>query len=157
MQLSQRKFKGTSLKMNSCRFCLRSWPIDTARTEQNGCHVADDTFHLNFTEVFHEVLIDNKLALVQTMAWCRTGEKSFTGAMEIHFMGTNITLRQRQNGRHFPDDIFKCIFLNEKDWISNTIWLKFVNKGPINNNTALVQIMACCRTGDKPSSEPVMA
>ena len=23
------------------------------------------------------------------------------------------TLRPRQNGRHFPDDIFKCIFLNE--------------------------------------------
>ena len=24
------------------------------------------------------------------------------------------TLRPRQDGRHFPDDIFKCIFLNEK-------------------------------------------
>ena len=24
------------------------------------------------------------------------------------------TLRQKQNGRHFPDDIFKCIFLNEQ-------------------------------------------
>ena len=23
------------------------------------------------------------------------------------------TLRPRQNGRHFTDDIFKCIFLNE--------------------------------------------
>ena len=23
------------------------------------------------------------------------------------------TLTPRQNGRHFPDDIFKCIFLNE--------------------------------------------
>ena len=23
------------------------------------------------------------------------------------------TLRPRQNGRHFPDDIFKCIFLDE--------------------------------------------
>ena len=23
------------------------------------------------------------------------------------------TLRPRQNGRHFPDDIFNCIFLNE--------------------------------------------
>ena len=23
------------------------------------------------------------------------------------------TLRPRQNGHHFPDDIFKCIFLNE--------------------------------------------
>ena len=28
------------------------------------------------------------------------------------------TLRPRQNGQHFPDDIFKCIFLNENVLIS---------------------------------------
>ena len=28
------------------------------------------------------------------------------------------TLRLRQNGRHFPDGIFECIFLNENVWIS---------------------------------------
>ena len=33
--------------------------------------------------------------------------------------------------------------------------LKFVPKGPINNIPALVQIMAWCRPGDKPLSEPV--
>ena len=33
----------------------------------------------------------------------------------------------------------------------------FVPKGPIDNDTALVQIMACRWTGDKPSSEPMMA
>ena len=42
----------------------------------------------------------------------------------------------------FPDDIFKCIFLNENVWISIKISLKFVPKGPINNIPALVQIMA---------------
>ena len=31
------------------------------------------------------------------------------------------TLRPRQNGRHFPDDIFKWIFLNENVWISINI------------------------------------
>ena len=67
------------------------------------------------------------------------------------------TLRQRQNGRHFPDNIFKCIFLNENVWILNTIWLKFVPKGPIDNNTALVQKMALHQSGDKPLSEPMMA
>ena len=34
--------------------------------------------------------------------------------------------------------------------------LKFVPKGPINNNPALVQIMAWRRLGDKPLSEPMM-
>ena len=66
------------------------------------------------------------------------------------------TLRPRQNGRHFADDIFKCIFLNEIVSISIKISLKFVPKGPINNITALVQRMAWCRPGDKPLSEPMM-
>ena len=66
------------------------------------------------------------------------------------------TLRPRQNGRHFPDDIFKCIFLNENAWISIKISLKFVPKGPINKIPALIQIMAWRRSGDKPLSEPMM-
>ena len=66
------------------------------------------------------------------------------------------TLRPWQNGRHFPDDIFKCIFLNES--ISFEISLNFVPtcKSPINNIPALVQIMAWRRPGDKPLSEPMM-
>ena len=52
------------------------------------------------------------------------------------------TLRPRQNGRHFPDVIFKCNFLSENVWISSKMLLKFVPKGPINNIPALVQIMA---------------
>ena len=56
----------------------------------------------------------------------------------------------RQNGRHFPDDIFKCIFLNENVWILIKISLKFVPKGPVNNIQSLVQIMSWCRPGEKP-------
>ena len=52
------------------------------------------------------------------------------------------TLRLKQNGRHFPEDIFKCIFLNENVWISIKISLKFVPKVPINNIPVLVQIMS---------------
>ena len=66
------------------------------------------------------------------------------------------TLRPRQNGCHFPDDILEWIFLNENVWISIEISLKFVPKGQINNIPALVQIMAWCRRGDKPLSEPMM-
>ena len=66
------------------------------------------------------------------------------------------TLRPRQNGRHFPDDIFKWIFLNENVWISINISLKFVPRGPINNIPILVQVMAWRRSGDKPLSEPMM-
>ena len=66
------------------------------------------------------------------------------------------TLRTTQNGCHFPDNIFKCIFLNENISISNKISMNFVPKGPINNIPALVQIMAWRRPGDKPLSEPMM-
>ena len=66
------------------------------------------------------------------------------------------TLRPRQNGRHFADDIFKRIFLNENVRISIKISLKFVPKGRIDNIPALVQIMAWRRAGDKPLSEPMM-
>ena len=66
------------------------------------------------------------------------------------------SLRPRPNRRHFADDIFKCIFENENEWISIKISLKFVPKGPIYNNPALVQIMAWRRPGDKPLSEPMM-
>ena len=51
---------------------------------------------------------------------------------------------------------FKCIFLNENVRISIKISLKFVPKGPINNNPALVQIMAWRWSGDKQLSEPMM-
>ena len=66
------------------------------------------------------------------------------------------TLRLRQNGCHFPYDIFKWIFVNENVWISIEISLKFVPRGPINNILVLVQMMACCWPDVKPLSEPAM-
>ena len=51
-------------------------------------------------------------------------------------------------------DIFWCIFLNENVYIS--ISLNFVPRGPINDITALVQIMAWHRIGDKALSEPML-
>ena len=61
--------------------------------------------------------------------------------------GVTCTLKPGQNGQHFPDVIFQCISLNENVWISIKISLKFVPKGPINNISTLVQIMAWRRQG----------
>ena len=77
------------------------------------------------------------------------------GRSEQHIAMFN-TLRPGQNGRHFADDIFKLIFLNENVRISIKTSLKFVPRAPINNIPALVQIMAWRRPGDKPLSEPMM-
>ena len=97
-----------------------------------------------------------------------TSNISFLICDEIHFVKSVSAMHgwwaasalpltlQRQNGRHFPDDIFKWIFLIENVWISIHISLKFVLKGLINNIPALVQAMAWRRPGDKPLSEPMM-
>ena len=66
------------------------------------------------------------------------------------------TLGPRQHGRHFADDTFKRIFLNENVIISIKISLKSVPRGPVSNIPASVQIMAWRRPGDKPLSEPMM-
>ena len=66
------------------------------------------------------------------------------------------TLRPRRNKIHFAGYIFKCILLHENVWISIKISLKFIAKGPINNDPALVQIMAWRRPGDKPLFEPMI-
>ena len=82
------------------------------------------------------------------------GPRSWWGVCnpEQYHRNTFNTMRPRQNGRHFPDDIF----LNETEWMSIKISPKFVPRGPINNIPALVQIMAWRRSGDKPLSELMM-
>ena len=67
------------------------------------------------------------------------------------------SLRAKQNGHHFADDIFKCIFFSEKVLIPIEISLKFVPKSPINSKPVLVQIMVWHRTDNKPLFEPMMA
>ena len=96
------------------------------------------------TDDVHDKIHTMYLLCADRCHWCVSGETSIN------------TLGPRQNGRHFADDIFKYIFLNENVWISIKISLKFVPKGPINNIPSLVQIMAWRRPGDKPLSEPMM-
>ena len=66
------------------------------------------------------------------------------------------TLRPRQNGRHFADDIFKSnSWMKMFEFRLKYHWSLFL-KDPINNILALVQIMAWRRPGDKPLSEAMM-
>ena len=56
----------------------------------------------------------------------------------------------------FPDNVFKCIFLNEKlNFDKKKKSLKFLPKGPIDKILALVQIMAWHQIGHKPLSQPM--
>ena len=73
------------------------------------------------------------------------------GSMDLN------TLRSRQNGHHFQDNIFKYIFLNKNPCILITISLKFASLGPISNIPSSVQIMTWRQSGDKPLSGTMMA
>ena len=95
-------------------------------------------------------VINDQWTLVQVMAWCRQvpshylsqcWPRSLSPYGVTRPQGVN-TLRPRQNCRHFADDTFRCIFLNEDVWLSLKISLKFVPKVRIINIPALVQIMA---------------
>ena len=66
------------------------------------------------------------------------------------------TLRVIQNGHHFADDMFNCIFLNEYLWILDEISLKYIPLGLIDNIAALLQILACRLFGAKPLSEAMV-
>ena len=50
----------------------------------------------------------------------------------------------------YADDIFKCIFMNEKFSSLIQISMKFVRKGPIDNKAVLVQVIACRLLDAKP-------
>ena len=56
----------------------------------------------------------------------------------------------------FADNILKHNFVDENVQLLIKISLNIIPYGPIENNPALVQIMACHQIGDKPLSEPVM-
>ena len=75
--------------------------------------------------------------------WGQTALAGMPGTPLLTWINFN-TLRPRQNGLHFPEDI------------SIKISLKFVPKGPINNIQALIQMMAWHWIGNKPLSEPMM-
>ena len=46
--------------------------------------------------------------------------------------------------------------MNEKFYILVQISPKFVPKGPIDNDSVQIRVMAWRRTGDKPFSEPML-
>ena len=62
-----------------------------------------------------------------------------------------------QNGHHFSDEIFKYIFMNETFFLNLIrIPLKCGSKGPTDNKSASVKVVAWRRIGDKLLPYPVL-
>ena len=62
------------------------------------------------------------------------------------------TVKSGQNGRHFADDIFKCILLKEQVFISIQISMKFVCEGQLD----IRHHWFGCRASGKSSHEHMM-
>ena len=107
-------------------------------------------------DMFNPLDVDAAVAHVQMESEDEAGMDATDISVEMEVGRGLNSLSLRQNGRHFADDICRCIFVNEKFYILIEISLKFVPKGPINNIPALVQIMAWRRLGDRPLSEPML-
>ena len=69
-----------------------------------------------------QVLTDEKSTLFQVMAWCRQATSHYLGQCWPSFLSPYGVIMPQwvnsslpgQNGPHFADDVFRCIFLNEK-------------------------------------------
>ena len=131
----------------------------TRLSSDNGRHVTDDIFKCIFmneeVRIWIKIslkfvpkdLIDNNQTLDKIMYWRRIDAKPlsapvltiFSDAYVWHWGDLRINSSPPgQRGRHFAHDIFSCIFVNEKFDILIEISQKFVPKGPIDNNIALV-------------------
>ena len=62
--------------------------------------------------------------------------------VDLHYSWLSYLISPGQNGRHFTDDIFQCIFLNKNARISIQNSLTFVPNGPFDKKWALVQVKA---------------
>ena len=116
------------IRRNVSKATLKKASYQHIESQQRGGYFADHIFHwismkvllyfdANGNDVCSYGISSNKLALVWVVAWCRVD----------HYPNPCLInrLRPRQNGRHFADDIFKCIFLNGNVWIPIKNTMKF--------------------------------
>ena len=125
------------LSFSDVSFQFHGWQIRFGFTKE--CQIRRSFFFFKFVYI-----------TILGSCWCNeVWFNWYAGCVDHIFLVLN-TLWQKQNGRHFADDIFKYIFLNANEWILINISLTFVPKGPVNNIPTLVQIMAWYHPGVKP-------
>ena len=148
--LTTHKWK-RSIRGNGCYSSIRqnSWHIMTWRDRRVLQLLHHHEHGLNNTCAMAGSLPLSSRPIPNTLQY----GKAFTKQKQIWFINT---LRPRQHGRHFPDDIFKCSFLNENVSIAIKISMTFLPTIPNNNNPSLIQIMARRRSGDKPLSGTIV-
>ena len=132
--------------------------INALRPRQDGRHVCRRHFQMPWwchqMETFSALLAPGEFPAQRPVT------RSFDVFFDLRLHGR---LSKQSSGWWFETPSWslwrQCngIFFNEKCCIMIKISLRYVCRVSIDNNPALVQIMAWRRTGDKPLSEPIMA
>ena len=125
-------------------------------TDASGCFFINVTFTAvaeisirgDFFKSYHKFIEFNLLFIHLILFWI----DELIHPHSIYVSSMNIEFHYDMK---ITDVIFKSIF-NESVWIPITISLKFIPKGPIDYKSALVQVMAWHRTGEKPLPESML-
>ena len=75
-------------------------------------------FYWNLTEIHSVGVVYWRILVSLDLDESNNLRHGVHSAGELQYIKSFNTLRPRHNGRHFPDDIFKCILLIENVWIS---------------------------------------
>ena len=102
----------------------------------------------SFTQCGMEIHLGVKSLVVSGSRWSGCYTRKCKSAMKC-LLEINLSIPGKFD-HHFADDLFRCIFVNEKFCILIRISLKIVPKGPIDKKSALIQVMAWHWTGGKP-------
>ena len=126
-------------------------------TDASGCFFTNVTFTAVaeisirgdfFFKSYHKFIACNLFFILLILFW-------IDELIHLHSIYISSMKQNSIYDMKITDDIFKSIF-NESVWIPITISLKFVPKGPIDYNSALVQVVAWHRTGEKPLPESML-
>ena len=102
------------------------------------------------------ILIQSSDCMDFMASQCVGVNKNFMGCVSIsQTLVRHLTHWDQNKNSHFTYNTYKFMFLYENCCILIPNSLKFVAKGPMNNEPALVEIMAWHQTDDKPLSEPM--
>ena len=126
-------------------------------TDASGCFFINVTFTAVaeisirgdlFFKSYHNFIEFNLFFIHLILFWI--DELIHPHSIDISSMNIEFHLWYENYRRHLQ------IYLQWKCWISITISLKFIPKGPIDYKSALVQVMAWHRTGEKPLPESML-
>ena len=137
-------------QFNKCaKYIFKYWFLRSVLWDRNEIYIQSQLYTLPFHTHLHEA---------KSIGHYWTNMQIFTPFPSWQLTWILTHWGQDKMAGIFTDDICKRIFWNENENVPlfNKIPLKCIPGDSINNKSAFVQIMASCRSGDKPLTEQIV-